>query len=369
MKRSKRFFVFALSVALMCSLTTAFAATITAQELSSSPSLDIVEYFSDYNASPNFGGIYYDDDGNLVVNVVEDQSALFHIGPPNIANIRYRSVLYSLVELESIKDYLAEFMDEYAVIALDANEVTNQVDIYLTDYNSETINEITNIALAKCEDSSVLNFIDSSGVIVQYSVATEEPKNYTYDDFVDFFAVENSSSRASRAILISGNAIKMNNFWYSMGPATAARSAYSAGHGLGFGNRVYYDYRDVGLATPHFGGGNGDWSSIEIDEYNSFTLTFTKSTPTVNSSVCMIGATSGKTTGKVTSTNITVTVEGTRLTGMCTATYQSDSGDSGAGVYLNTTPVTKYVGVQSATAYDSSGNPVHSLFTPSTKLT
>ncbi|MGF0008911.1 hypothetical protein ACQRBP_16580, partial [Eubacteriales bacterium SGI.150] len=162
-------------------------------------------------------------------------------------------------------------------------------------------------------------------------VATEEPKNYTYDDFVDFFAVENSSSRASRAILISGNAIKMNNFWYSMGPATAARSAYSAGHGLGFGNRVYYDYRDVGLATPHFGGGNGDWSSIEIDEYNSFTLTFTKSTPTVNSSVCMIGATSGKTTGKVTSTNITVTVEGTRLTGMCTATYQSDSGDSGAG--------------------------------------
>lgn len=85
------------------------------------------------------GGIYIADDGTIVVNLVENEfkklSSLTE--KRNEIQIVYKSVKYALSELENIKKQLEPFMAEYKIATLDANEVTNKIDIQLYDENAE----------------------------------------------------------------------------------------------------------------------------------------------------------------------------------------------------------------------------------------
>lgn len=90
-------------------------------------------------SSNEFGGLYYEGD-TLVVNVIASQKAtslrpqLAQKAPEDI-DVEYRTVTYSLSELERIKNFLTGYMSDYSIMMLDANEITNQVDISLKDYS------------------------------------------------------------------------------------------------------------------------------------------------------------------------------------------------------------------------------------------
>jgi hypothetical protein len=84
-------------------------------------------------------------------------------------------VTYSLAELESIKDFLTGYMHDYNISMLDANEVTNQVDVFLKKYDTDTIDSIKAAVMDYSGNIDYLNFIDRSGITVKSTVAYAEP--------------------------------------------------------------------------------------------------------------------------------------------------------------------------------------------------
>ncbi len=77
-----------------------------------------------------FGGSYYDSDGTLVINVVGSEGTLALEKTETYAvPVRYAYVEKSLKELEAAHQALVPYMLEYDIRSLDANDVTNQLDI------------------------------------------------------------------------------------------------------------------------------------------------------------------------------------------------------------------------------------------------
>ncbi len=71
-------------------------------------------------SSNEFGGLYYEGD-TLVVNVIASQKAtslrpqLAQKAPEDI-DVEYRTVTYSLSELERIKNFLTGYMSDYSIM-------------------------------------------------------------------------------------------------------------------------------------------------------------------------------------------------------------------------------------------------------------
>lgn len=119
-----------------------------------------------------FGGVYLDGD-TIVVNFTgSEEAARARAAGETLADgrsVEYRPVKYPLAVLEGVKDDLARYMDEYAISALDANEVTNQVDICLSRYCDGVFEEIRNLVADKYGEDIPLNFIDARGTELRFS--------------------------------------------------------------------------------------------------------------------------------------------------------------------------------------------------------
>lgn len=293
----------------------------------------MVSYFAQYPLDEDFGGIYYDGD-TLVVNYVGDSNNIVH--PRVFTNVEldveYRPVQYSLQLLESVKDYLGTMMDEHGILVLDANEMTNQVDVSLKESSDEIKTMIRALVSQQFGISEFLNFIDLSGVTVQSTVAYECP-DYHFDK---------SFLRESRAgEYASMLPIMMNSGYYTLGPAVAENRGYTAGHGIpGSVDAAVYAVdlpvgiqgRLIGRAQGHYGGSEKDWALIS----SSVTLRpIVKLIPPVmGRPVYMWGAVTTMSPGTITATNATVGANAPYrdLTGMCAASYECAQGDSGAGI-------------------------------------
>ena len=77
-----------------------------------------------------FGGMYYNESGQLVVNVKENSAV--DIAVPFSGDVVVETVQYSLAELEAMKDCFEPYMQEYHIATLDADEVNNTVVIEVT---------------------------------------------------------------------------------------------------------------------------------------------------------------------------------------------------------------------------------------------
>lgn len=86
-----------------------------------------------------FGGLYFDDNQNIVVNVTDltDDSVLQLKNEADSQYVIFRQVKYTLAFLESVRSELIPFMAEYNIATIDANEVTNKIDIELYRENKE----------------------------------------------------------------------------------------------------------------------------------------------------------------------------------------------------------------------------------------
>ena len=140
-----------------------------------------------------YGGIYYEDDVlivNLVGNKEEGLSLQNEIAQyaSEKDRIEYQEVTYPLAELERLKDGLAEQMREYSIVVLDANEVTNTLDVTLQQLNPKIISAIQDWIQQQGYPVSVLRFDEMGDGVVQSTVAYEKPTT------VDLPVSENSVS-------------------------------------------------------------------------------------------------------------------------------------------------------------------------------
>lgn len=321
---------------------------------------EINSYFSAMSDDPAFGGLYRE--GNtLIVNVTNERSIACQLSPslssvcPDI-DIEYRYVKYSLAFLESVKDALALRMNVWGISVLDANDVTNQVDIYLKQYNDQVQSDITRFVDDSFGISDFLNFIDYSGVSIESSVGNILDEDEYFSD-VDSNDNDDTLSTSSVGISSHGDQILIGSHTYTLGPAPRVTTAYTAGHDY-IGQQAVYEYpnidKQIGVVTGHFGGSSGDWGLISVSAGRVFNPTTQFQNPVVGDYVWMHGGKSGWKGGKVIGINQTVALAGPYdpLTGMCSAKYSAIKGDSGAGIFSFTSdalgPVISY-GVHSST--------------------
>ena len=297
---------------------------------------EFAEFLTTEMTCNEFGGLYYDGD-TLIVNIVDSQGTaslrrqLSRKAMENV-DVEYRMVAYSMSELEDIKDFLTDYMYDYGIATLDANEVTNQVDICLKYYSEENVESIKDAVLSRGGKIDYLNFINNSDTVILSTVGHET--NNTPSAFPLSDDVASATATAAKRYL-SGSKIYIGDGSYTLGPALSSSKAYSAGHEFS-GTVSVNDSMGlpIGSATSHYGGSSGDWSKITM--YNGdFFPVVGRATPTVGKQVYMIGATSGETTGKITKTNVSVSANPpyATLTGMCAGSYECDLGDSGAGLF------------------------------------
>ena len=116
----------------------------------------------------NFGGYYRDADGNLVVNIVGSGPRDVFGLKADLQNIKFVQVKYPLSTLEKIVDTLVPHMREYGISLLDANDITNKIDIKLKDFSNKNISaikEFLSMTLTAEEIIDMLNFIDGAGSV------------------------------------------------------------------------------------------------------------------------------------------------------------------------------------------------------------
>ena len=149
----------------------------------------------------------------------------------------------------------------------------------------------------------------------------------------------------------------MNGGYYTLGPITSSQTAFSAGHGVSItGTSVYTGFlKLIGIAHGYYGGRYGDWSRISLGSNVDTAVQHRTASPVMRQSVRMLGAVSGITNGSVSKTNIDVFADApwANLTGMCSATYSCQRGDSGAAILLSNNSC---VGIQSSATFDVNGN-------------
>lgn len=86
-----------------------------------------------------FGGLYFDDNQVLVVNVTDltADSVLQLKNEVDSQDVIFRQVKHTLAFLESVRSELIPFMAEYGIATIDANEAANKIDIELYEENKE----------------------------------------------------------------------------------------------------------------------------------------------------------------------------------------------------------------------------------------
>lgn len=262
-------------------------------------------------------------------------------------------------------------MSDYSIMMLDANEITNQVDISLKDYSDDNIESIKAAVLSHGGKTDYLNFIDDSNKVIRSTVGYETDNNASpfslYGGNPASFTAKASTTR-----YLTGGKILIGNGYYTLGPALSASKAYSAGHG--FSGTV--DVKDtmgtkIGSATCNFGTLSGDWSKI-TPYGGEFFPVVAKATPIAGKQVYMLGATSGETTGKITRTGISIQFSPyAPLTDMCEGNYECNPGDSGAGLFdsgakdvLTASSNAKTYGIQSSGFFENGKWAGFSYFTP-----
>ena len=126
------------------------------------------------NISENsFGGLYRDDDGNLVVNVVdldETTGVYAHLDSKTADKVKIKKVKYSLDYLEDAADMLVPYMKKYSIITLDADDKTNQLVIGITNAGEDNVAELLAAIESMSIPSECVKIIDRSGVSLQNTV-------------------------------------------------------------------------------------------------------------------------------------------------------------------------------------------------------
>lgn len=361
MKHSMKMFAIALAFAMVAGIAYPANAASAYPLVQEATFDDASEYYLSIHEEPYFGGLYIEDEV-LVVNIASDQSRI-HSSFPKIKSdnidVEYRIVEYPLSFLEDIMEYLTPQMDQYSITLLDANDVTNKLDIALEDFSNENRQNIMLLVQENFGKSDFLNFLDYSDYSIESTVAYD-----LSNDDSEIITSNNVASPYATSLYRygSGTKIKIGNGYFTLGPVLSATEAITAGHGFSFSTtaNVYSDTipsHMLGTARSFATQFEMDYSTITASHLTEFYPVITPATAVVGETVYMIGAFTRNSSGKVTRTNATVNVDGYTFIGQSEGTYKCALGDSGAAIYKSLSQSNSPVcyGSQSNARFTSNG--------------
>ena len=276
----------------------------------------------------SYGGCYIEDD-ILHINLTKPtlQDTLFCINKKAVIE----SVNYSSKELKIIQQKIATLLKEVQCATIEINDFNNNIIVSLQKKDEHYIKAIKRMY----HDTDLIQF-------------------NTLENQIVFSDQSSITPMASSSLYVYAGA-RINDV--SVGFCTSSSGFYTCGHGLSIGSRIYLNNSTlIGTVTRRQLSGKTDAAYVEItnSNYVSIQKWITGETYTAglmyNRSyvpgrpVTMVGSTSGKETGTIVSSSVTVTStppEGgnsVTLTDMVKANYSCKPGDSGGGVFdLNKT--------------------------------
>lgn len=278
-----------------------------------------------------YGGSYTDDDGNLVIYKVKETSVSAKqktVASANVYkklentiendNFILQEVDHSYNELNDVMDQLNDYkLTEDNEIAHNFNafwlsDEENCIFVELSDFNEASVQAFKENVC----DSDVIKFKESSGEAEAETNINAGRK------------IETSSAYAS-----VGYRVKRNG---NVGFVTAA-------HLGNVDTNISVNGTVVGKIKKRQRSGSVDAAFVRVtnDDYTPTNtlqgttnkLSTTISEPGAGTVINKLGASTGATTGKVLSTNATLTVDGITHTNLTSADYKSAPGDSGGTIY------------------------------------
>lgn len=302
-----------------------------------------------------YGGSYINNAGQLVVYVTNDAQRPAVLS--DNADVLYEICAYSYNELLYVMDTLNDYKFEHSndAIACNFNEFglfdsENRVIVKLDDLSDASIREFKENVC----NSNAIEFEQGDGP-VEAEVDVDAGTQISYSD-------------GSASV---GYRVKRNGV---VGFVTAGHAADSVGKSIRYGGSTGTIFASC-RATQQKGNADAAFCAITNSSYvptntlsgTSNTLSTTISEPGVGTVINKIGMKTGHTSGKVLSTNATVTfTSGATISNLTSASYESAPGDSGGVVYsyIGSTGVRLTLGIHtgastSGTRYYTKANEVN----------
>lgn len=265
-----------------------------------------------------YGGSYITDDDVLVI-YTKDLDKITNVGINN-DSIRYEKCEYSYNELLDIMEVLNEYKQQRPddIISQNFNvfglyDSLNRVVVRLDDLSEESILEFKK------------NVCDNEAIVFEQGNGPAE---------LEVSVNPGSSISTSGYVGSVGYRVKKNG----------VSGFVTAGHLASYGDTIYYGGTAFAscTASQQSGSVDGAFCSITNSNYSvtntlngtSNTLSTVISEPGVGTVINKIGQSTNHTSGKITSTSVTVTfTSGNTITNLTEADYTSAPGDSGCVVY------------------------------------
>lgn len=285
------------------------------------------ESYSKYT-NDEYGGMYLNDDGVLVLCYVSESDTL----KSTKRNNENTSILELRKELVNSEN---DVICNYIVKAVKYSEKELQMAYDIVNQLAESNDIIKSVDIDIFANRIVIGVLNSSDISELSDELVIINGMYAIEILSDDFELKNIAT-------ISGTSMIKNK---SIG-STPAGTMYSStlkkygvitcGHGWSAGNSVYKGSTKIGSVKYSKENSTNDSSFILLDSGHSYSDThsdeLSSSIPVVGSTITLRGCKSGKVSGaKVLSTNSSVTSEGTTYTGMIKCDKQMQSGDSGGG--------------------------------------
>lgn len=275
-----------------------------------------------------YGGCYINEAGRLVVGMKKSENTPFNIDDSVYADkpelidlvnnhtIIIKEVAFSYTELNRVMDELNSYV------------VNNSHDNFNLFWLSDIDNRIV-VELNEMSDRSIKEFkesVNDSDAII-FKQIKDKPVRTTN------LQPGSKITTSSGSGLSLGYRVKLNG---TIGILTA-------GHGTGIYEEIMKDGSVFGRVTTRRNYGSVDAAFIRIDNSNfipsnllnntSDILSTKVSDPGVGTVINKRGAKTGHTSGKIVSTNVTLSYSDTTYTNLSSARMGADKGDSGGIVY------------------------------------
>lgn len=268
-----------------------------------------------------YGGAYINDEGKLIINVTSNTASISQDFNKRIETDEFilKPCKYSYSKLTSIMDTLNTYKLKEAASPIWANfnsyallDDQNSIVVYLNEYNQEQIDMFKKQVL----DSSAIEFRKAVGEI-RDEINVNPGSSIT--------SGSSGGSVGYRAkldgvvgIVTAGHLASLNDDIEKGGTVFATVTAYQESGSV---DASFCEITD------------SDYTPTNTLDGTSNTLSKTISEPGVGTVINKIGASTGHTSGKVLSTNASLTVNGETFTNLTSADYTSAPGDSGGIVY------------------------------------
>ncbi len=300
-----------------------------------------------------FGGMHIDENGLVVINILEnEQSKAYQFKSEiNGCAVKYVFVDYSLEYLTSVIDILVEYMPEYHIATLDANDVTNAIDVEMYDFEYKT--EVEELLARYITKDHINISLLPEEISFQMTIAYLDDADNMSDLGVLYNQFVTSNADSSLPIYPGMRIYKEGGVAATAGPKISSSKFRTAGHtAYQVFNPDFFIlsggfYYEIGSQSSIVFGANGDRLDVSVSQNSRYQLpssnrfitgngTYTLSSNySVGMTVEMYGSFSGISAGVIQAVDQTVySDEFDRTIGnLVKASYTCMLGDSGGGVF------------------------------------